>query len=151
MKPRFFIVAAALATVLTLHLLPDLAASRLKTKIVFFPSYVKTANHLVGTASWYGRPFHGRLTANGERYNMFRLSAAHKSLPLGSYLEVRNLENGKSIIVKVNDRGPYIGGRILDLSYAAAKKLGFVHRGLARIEARVLKKAETRLAQIVNK
>lgn len=150
MKTRFFIATSALATILALHLLPGLTAARLQTKIVYFPSYVKTTGRLVGTASWYGRPFHGRLTANGERYNMFRLSAAHKTLPLGSYLEVRNLENGKRLIVRVNDRGPYIGGRVLDLSYAAAKKLGFVHRGLARVEARVLKKTEARLAQIVN-
>ena len=87
----------------------------------------------VGLASWYGRPFHGRRTSNGERYDMYRLTAAHKTMPLPSYARVRNLDNGREIVVRVNDRGPFVyQGRIIDLSYAAARKLGF--SGLARVE-----------------
>ena len=76
-----------------------------------------------GMASWYGKDFHGRKTANGEIYDMYKLTAAHKTLPLGVYARVTNLENGKEIKVKVNDRGPFIRGRFLDLSYGAAKEL----------------------------
>lgn len=87
----------------------------------------------VGTASWYGKKFHGRLTSNGEKYNMFSMTAAHKALPLPTYLKVTNLKNNKNTIVRVNDRGPFIGDRIIDLSYAAAKKLGFSERGTAKV------------------
>jgi rare lipoprotein A len=96
----------------------------------------------VGIASWYGRPFHGRRTATGERYDMNRLSAAHKTMPLPSYARVRNLENGRELIVKVNDRGPFYSGRVIDLSRAAARKLGI--RGLARVEVTRLTHDEIR-------
>lgn len=79
----------------------------------------------VGMASWYGKQFHGRTTASGEDFDMFELTAAHKKLPLGSYVKVTNLRNGKWIIVRVNDRGPYVGSRIMDLSYSAARMLNF--------------------------
>lgn len=87
-----------------------------------------------GHASWYGTKFHGRRTANGEVYNMYAMSAAHKSLPLPSYAKVTNLENGRSVIVRVNDRGPFVPGRIIDLSYTAAQKLGYINKGVARVE-----------------
>ncbi|MBB5212757.1 septal ring lytic transglycosylase RlpA family protein [Microbulbifer hydrolyticus] len=87
-----------------------------------------------GHASWYGTKFHGRKTANGEVYNMYALSAAHKTLPLPSYAKVTNLDNGRSIIVRVNDRGPFVPGRIIDLSYTAAQKLGYIDKGVARVE-----------------
>ncbi len=87
-----------------------------------------------GIASWYGTRFHKALTSSGERYNMFAMTAAHKRLPLPTYLRVKNLENGREIIVKVNDRGPFASGRIIDLSYTAAKKLGMLHKGTARVE-----------------
>lgn len=87
-----------------------------------------------GHASWYGTKFHGRRTANGEVYNMYAMSAAHKTLPLPSYAKVTNLENGRSVIVRVNDRGPFVSGRIIDLSYTAAQKLGYVSKGVARVE-----------------
>ena len=95
-----------------------------------------------GVASWYGLKFHGELTSNGEVYNMYALTAAHKTLPLPAYLRVTNLENNKSIIVRVNDRGPFHEGRIVDLSYAAAKKLGYEKQGTAqvRLEAVTLEK-----------
>lgn len=86
-----------------------------------------------GLASWYGRKFHGHATSNGERYDMFALTAAHRSLPLPSWLRVTNLENGRSIIVRVNDRGPFHDDRIIDLSYGAAVKLGFADQGVTRV------------------
>ncbi len=88
----------------------------------------------VGIASWYGPGFHGSRTASGEVYNMFKLTAAHKTLPLGAYVRVINLENGRSVIVKINDRGPFVPGRIIDLSYAAAKRLGMLKKGTAKVK-----------------
>jgi len=87
-----------------------------------------------GKASWYGRKFHGRKTANGETYNMYAVSAAHKTLPLGTYVRVHNLKNNQKLDVRINDRGPFIQGRIIDLSYAAAKKLGIIGPGTAPVE-----------------
>jgi len=91
----------------------------------------------IGTASWYGSKFHGHLTSNGETYNMYSMTAAHKSLPIPTYLKVTNLINSRHVIVRVNDRGPFHGDRLLDLSYAAATKLGYAKQGTAtvRIEA----------------
>jgi len=86
-----------------------------------------------GVASWYGRKFHGNRTANGETYDMYSMSAAHTVLPLPSYARVTNLENGKSVVVRVNDRGPFHSGRIIDLSYAAAAKLGLIQHGSGRV------------------
>ena len=90
-----------------------------------------------GVASWYGEPFHGRATASGEIYDMHKLTAAHKELPLGTVVDVLNLDNGKSVTVRVNDRGPFVKGRIIDLSYGAAKKVGMVGPGTAKVEVRV--------------
>lgn len=86
-----------------------------------------------GISSWYGLKFHGELTSNGEAYDMYSLSAAHKTLPLPSYVKVTNLQNGRELIVRVNDRGPFHDDRIIDLSYAAAIKLGFQGQGTARV------------------
>lgn len=86
-----------------------------------------------GLASWYGTKFHGQLTANGENYDLYGMTAAHKTLPLPSYVRVTNLDNQRSIIVRVNDRGPFHSDRIIDLSYAGAVKLGFAERGTARV------------------
>jgi len=91
-----------------------------------------------GTASWYGRKFHGHLTSNGEIYDMFTLTAAHKSLPIPSFLEVTNLDNGKSVVVRVNDRGPFHDERIVDLSYAAAATLDYAANGTARVRVKSL-------------
>jgi rare lipoprotein A len=90
-----------------------------------------------GIASWYGPDFHGKATSNGERYDMHAMTAAHKTLPLGVYVKVQNRENGRETVVRVNDRGPFVKGRIIDLSYAAARKLGVDIRGTApvRVEA----------------
>ena len=87
-----------------------------------------------GIASWYGEKFHGHKTSNGEVFDMYRVSAAHKSLPIPSFLRVTNLDNNRSIIVRVNDRGPFHGNRIIDLSYAAAVKLGYADIGTARVQ-----------------
>ena len=104
----------------------------------------------VGTSSWYGQPFHGRITANGERYNMYAMTAAHRFLPFGTRILVTNLRNLKSVIVRVNDRGPYwsdrvrlrrnytLVPRILDLSYAAANAIGLVERGIDKVSITVL-------------
>jgi rare lipoprotein A len=87
-----------------------------------------------GIASWYGNKFHGRKTSNGETYSMYSMTAAHKSLPIPSYVKVTNLDNGRAVIVRVNDRGPFHGARIIDLSYAAAKKLDYSGKGTANVE-----------------
>jgi len=86
-----------------------------------------------GYASWYGPKFHGRLTANGERFNQFALTAAHKTLPLGSYVKVTNLENGRALVLLINDRGPFVRGRIIDLSRRAAEILGVIKKGTAPV------------------
>ncbi len=91
-----------------------------------------------GIASWYGSKFHGHLTSNGEIYDMFAMSAAHKTLPLPSYVKVTNLDNGKTVVVRVNDRGPFHHGRILDLSYSAAYKIGLTSTGTAPIKLEVV-------------
>lgn len=87
-----------------------------------------------GIASWYGEKFHGHKTSNGEVFDMYTMSAAHKSLRIPGYARVTNLDNGRSVIVRVNDRGPFHGDRLIDLSYAAAKKLGYHDKGTARVE-----------------
>jgi len=87
-----------------------------------------------GVASWYGKKFHGQRTANGEKYDMYAMSAAHRTLPLPSYLRVRNLNNGKTVVVRVNDRGPFLENRIVDLSYAAAVKIGIIGTGTGIVE-----------------
>lgn len=103
-----------------------------------------------GTASWYGKKFHGYFTSNGEIFNMFSMSAAHKTLPLPSFVKVTNTANGRSAIVRVNDRGPFHDDRIIDLSYAAAYKLGFHLQGTAQvqIEAITLDRTAPRLTYI---
>jgi rare lipoprotein A len=91
-----------------------------------------------GEASWYGDRFHGRKTANGETYDMQQMTAAHRTLPFGTLVRVTNLENDRSVVVRINDRGPFIAGRILDVSRAAAEALGMVKSGVARVEVRVV-------------
>lgn len=91
-----------------------------------------------GYASWYGKKFHGRRTSNGEVYDMYGMTAAHKTLPIPSYVRVTNKQNGLSVVVRVNDRGPFHGGRIIDLTYTAATKLGFVGQGTAPVAIEVI-------------
>ena len=92
----------------------------------------------VGVASWYGPKFHRRKTSNGEWFDMNYLSAAHPTMPLPSYVKVTNLENGRTVVVRVNDRGPFVGTRIIDLSHAAAKRLGYLNKGKARVRVEYL-------------
>ena len=87
-----------------------------------------------GTASWYGRKFHAQKTSIGEPYDMYAMTAAHPTLPLPSYARVTNLANGRSVVVRVNDRGPFLHGRVIDLSYTAAARLGYVNQGSAQVE-----------------
>jgi rare lipoprotein A len=91
----------------------------------------------IGLASWYGVPYHGRRTSSGEVYDMYQLTAAHREIPLGSWVEVTNLANGRSLTVRINDRGPFVEGRIIDLSYASASLLGVTGPGLARVRVRL--------------
>ena len=91
-----------------------------------------------GKASWYGKKFHGRKTSNGERYDMYGLSAAHKTLPMGTWVRVNNRDNSRTLDVRINDRGPFVAGRIIDLSYGAAKKLAVVGPGTARVKITAL-------------
>ena len=100
----------------------------------YYPLNESRRYQAVGTASWYGTKFHGQATANGEKYDLYGMSAAHKTLPLPSYVRVTNLENDKVVILRVNDRGPFYSDRIIDLSFAAAKKLGFAEKGTARVK-----------------
>lgn len=92
-----------------------------------------------GVASWYGEDFHGRPTSSGEIYNMYDLTAAHKLMPLGTVAKITNLDNGRSVVVKINDRGPFVDGRVIDLSYSAASEIGMVDEGVSKVEIKVLK------------
>ncbi|MDX1376093.1 MAG: septal ring lytic transglycosylase RlpA family protein [Burkholderiales bacterium] len=98
-----------------------------------------------GVASWYGRKFHGQRTSSGEPYDMYAMTAAHPTLPIPSYAQVTNLENGRSVVVRINDRGPFLRDRVIDLSYAGAWKLGYVQAGHARVEVRAVVPGETRV------
>ncbi|WP_339490151.1 septal ring lytic transglycosylase RlpA family protein [Pseudomonas sp. EL_65y_Pfl2_R95] len=100
----------------------------------YFPIPDGSTYRATGLASWYGTKFHGQATANGETYDLYGMTAAHKTLPLPSYVKVTNLENGKTAILRVNDRGPFYSDRIIDLSFAAAKKLGYAEKGTARVK-----------------
>ena len=92
----------------------------------------------VGIASYYGGKFHGRKTANGERFDMHALTAAHKTLPLGTKVRVTHVKTGKSVVVRINDRGPYIKGRVIDLSRRAARELGMIRSGVAKVRVEIL-------------
>ena len=105
------------------------------TKKVDYKKYKKT---YFGVSSWYGPNFHGKLTANGEVFDMYGVTAAHKKLPLNTVARVTNTDNGKSLILRINDRGPFVKGRILDCSMGAAKKLGFYKDGTANVKIEVL-------------
>jgi rare lipoprotein A len=100
---------------------------------------VANSYYEVGIASWYGPGFHGKRTASGEIYDMYGISAAHKTLPFGTIVKVVDLETGKSVVVRINDRGPFIEGRIIDLSYGAALELGMVQKGLAKVGLKIVR------------
>jgi rare lipoprotein A len=98
-----------------------------------------TGSVISGTASWYGPRFHGRRTANGERYDMHQLTAAHKTLPFNTRVQVTNVRTGKTVVVRINDRGPYAGRRIIDLSRGAAERVGMIASGTAPVKVEILK------------
>jgi rare lipoprotein A len=116
--------------------------SSVQARLLEVRKQVKTKPYQVGTASWYGETFQGKPTASGEPYEMYDMTAAHLSLPMGSYVKVTNLRNGKAVIVRVNDRGPVVPGRIIDLSYGAAQALQFRHRGLQRVRLDLVDRRE---------
>jgi rare lipoprotein A len=103
----------------------------------------RTRPYQVGTASWYGSYFHGKETASGEAFNMYDLTAAHPSLPLGTYVKVTNLRNGRTVVVRVNDRGPVVDGRIIDLSYQAARMLHLEHQGIQQVRLDLVAEPQT--------
>lgn len=105
---------------------------------VYYPIPSSYGFSQTGIASWYGKDFHGRKTSNSETYNMYEMTAAHKTLPMNTILLVRNLENNREIVIRVNDRGPFVRGRVIDLSYSAAKKLGIISKGTARVHLTAL-------------
>ncbi len=105
---------------------------------IYYPTIVQTGNTYTGIASWYGPNFHGKRTSDGEYYDMYAMTAANKTLPMNTIVKVTNLLNGKSVIVRINDRGPFVKNRIIDLSYAAANKLGIVSRGTAPVRLKIL-------------
>jgi len=112
--------------------------------IRYYPKYVRKGHVKYGKASWYGKPFHGRKTANGERYNMYNMTAAHRTYAMGTLLKVTNLRNKRSVKVRINDRGPFYNTRNIDLSYGAARKLGMVDKGVGRVKIEVISSGSKR-------
>ena len=118
--------------------LPSVNKKQKKIKKNKKSSFNKTKKVYRGISSYYGPKFHGKLTANGEIFDMYGVTAAHKELPFNTTVRVTNENNGKSILIRINDRGPYVGNRILDCSFGAAKKLGFVGEGTAPVKIEVI-------------
>lgn len=104
----------------------------------YYPTYVKLGQKMRGISSWYGPNFHGKRTCNCERYNMYAHTAAHKTWPMNTMVRVTNLQNGKSTIVRINDRGPFVRGRIIDCSYKAGKEIGLDKMGIAKVQIEVV-------------
>lgn len=125
-----------------MSLLPKLVPATIvllaSTPFLAFSSIPSNANTSSGQASYYGQKFHGRTTANGERFDMNGLTAAHRSLPFGTKVRVTNSRNKQSVIVRINDRGPFIGGRVIDLSRSAASKIGMIKSGVAPVNIEIL-------------
>lgn len=115
--------------------------------ITYYPKYVKKGLVKIGKASWYGKPFHGRRTANGERYNMYNMTAAHRTYAMNTVLKVTNLKNKKSVKVRVNDRGPFYLSRNIDLSFGAARKLGMDRQGIGKVKIEVLHNTKVKHAK----
>lgn len=119
--------------------------------ITYYPIPSASGYREKGIASWYGRDFHGRRTSNGEKYDMHAMTAAHKTLPMNTMLLVKNLENGRETVVRVNDRGPFVRGRIIDLSYKAAQKLKMANKGISRVQVIALADKNTLAASASGK
>lgn len=122
------------------------------TRMPDYPSggYVEEGYTQVGIASWYGIEEHNRYAANGERFSKHAYTAAHKSLPMGTVVRVTNLENGRDVLVKINDRGPFVRGRIIDLSHAPAQSIGMVQKGTVKVKVEVVSTPSTRQGGIFN-
>jgi len=105
----------------------------------YSPREVNVGEKMYGISSWYGPNFHGKCTSSGEKYNMYARTAAHKTLPMNTIVRVRNLQNGTSTVVRINDRGPFVGGRIIDCSYRAGKEIGLDKMGISKVELEVLR------------
>jgi rare lipoprotein A len=136
MTPRAFLLPC---TVAVLALATVGCATARRTSVPDSAGGPEPGTRIDGVASWYGQPHQGLKTASGEAFDMNKLTAAHRTLPFGTRLRVTNLENGKSVVVRVNDRGPHVPGRVLDLSYRAAQMLGITNSGVARVEMVVLR------------
>ncbi|MEP6645215.1 MAG: septal ring lytic transglycosylase RlpA family protein [Acidobacteriaceae bacterium] len=122
---------------------PGKAGENHKSSVGRVASNQKSKPYQAGTASWYGAYFQGRETANGENYDMYDMTAAHRTLPLGTFVRVTNLENRRAVVVRINDRGPYVGDRIIDLSYNAARSLDFKDKGLQKVRIDVVHPRDT--------
>lgn len=131
-------MARPLRATLALTLLLALAACGTSGHSVLKEPYESPSSASTGIASWYGPGFHGRQTASGERFDQNALTAAHRSLAFGTRVRVTNLSNGRSVVVTINDRGPFVGGRIIDLSKQAAAKIGMVRQGTAKVRVEVV-------------
>lgn len=141
MRSKFFMAWAGIRWLILMFMMaPALEAPA--TEKVEAPA--KPIREWVGVTSWYGQKFHGRTTANGETYDMYSPTAAHVSLPMGSVIRVVNLRDGRSRVVRINDRGPFIEGRELDLSYEAARYLGLDSRGVGKVRIELLQVPERR-------
>jgi len=138
--------AAALLPVVVVLFTGCASTPRVAKAVAVQPTRSVPAKTMVGIASYYGKEYHGKTTASGEIFDMTKLTAAHRSLPFGINVRVTNLSNDQSVIVRVNDRGPFVGGRIIDLSLAAAQRLGMITAGLARVSVEPIEssKVETR-------
>ena len=145
-----------------LHLIPDAKPRQLpfsrygnpKQYTVFNKSYrvlnSQKGYKEIGGASWYGTKFHGRRTSSGEPYDMFAMTAAHKSLPIPCFAKIINLDNGKTVLVKINDRGPFHSNRIIDLSYSAAAKLGILKNGIGRVQVEAIDRFDSKISHIID-
>lgn len=114
----------------------------------YHPTVVQKGETFQGVASWYGPNFHGKKTSNGEKYNMYAMTAAHKTLPMNTVLRVSNKKNGRSVVVRINDRGPFVKSRIIDLSKAAAKKLDMLATGTAPVALEILGFSSSKKAEV---
>jgi rare lipoprotein A len=108
------------------------------TLLVLLSCSKEPTHTLQGIASWYGYPHHGRITASGQRFDMYKLTAAHRTLPMGTRLRITNLTNGRAVIVTITDRGPFVWRRVIDLSFAAAREIGMIGRGTAPVQLEIL-------------
>ncbi|OGQ08260.1 MAG: hypothetical protein A3I69_05065 [Deltaproteobacteria bacterium RIFCSPLOWO2_02_FULL_40_36] len=121
-----------------LIMLAQLSCASVQKNAVLYKKDHKNYPTTYAIASWYGIPFHGRRTANGETYNMYELTAAHKTLPFGTLLLVTNQKNKKQVLVRINDRGPYVGQRVLDLSFQAAKQIDMIKTGVSSVKIEMI-------------